>query len=208
MPRLGLSAGALASATAGATTVSPVGPWLRARVIAVLVPLLLCLAPPAFAYDPLAFVPEQVPAARLCGEATLRLYGKPVYAAKLFIDPGTFSPQDLTRESFALDFDYVEAVKASRLVRDFRSQMQDQGSASSAQIRRWGTQLGHFIPNIAAQQHLTAVFLPKRGTRFYLNGDELGEITGDDFARAFFGVWLDDTTTMPGMRQQLLHGAG
>lgn len=161
----------------------------------------------AHAYDPLEFVPEQVPAARLSGQATMRRYGVPAYTATLFIDPGTFSPQDLTRESFALDFEYVVPCKGVGLANSFAAQMGDLGQASSAQIGDWRTQLRRFLPDISPDQHLTAVFGPGRGTRFYRNGELFGAIPGDDFARAFFGIWLDDTTTMPDVRQRLLMGA-
>jgi hypothetical protein len=169
--------------------------------------LIACAASSAQAYDPLDFVPEQVPAARLSGEATMRRYGVPAYTATLFIDPGSFSPQDLTRESFALDFEYVVPCKGAGLASSFAAQMDDMSLASSTQIGDWRTQLRHFLPDIAPDQHLTAVFGPGRGTRFYRNGELFGAIAGDDFARAFFGIWLDDTTAMPDIRQGLLTGS-
>lgn len=167
----------------------------------------LGIAATAYSYDPLDFVPEQVPSARLSGSAILRHYGRPVYSAKLFIDPGTFSPEDLTRESFALDFEYRKACEGRAIAQAVATQMNDMGNAGTTQIGAWQHTLQRLLPDIGTDDHLTAVFWPGRGTGFFRNGEWLGDIPGNDFAKAYFGLWLDDTSTMPGMRQQLLRGA-
>ncbi|MGI4860118.1 MAG: chalcone isomerase family protein [Janthinobacterium lividum] len=170
--------------------------------------LVLCctigMAAPAHAFDPLDFVPEQVAAARLSGAATMHRYGRPVYAVKLFIDPGTFSPEDLTRESFALDFDYVKPCAGAGIADDIRSQMTDMGIASPAQIRAWHERLRALLPDLGITDHLTAVFQPERGTLFYRNGEPVGAIPGHAFARAYFAIWLNPASTVPGLRAQLL----
>ena len=168
---------------------------------------LFVAAAPAHAYDPLDFVPEQVPAARLSGGGELRHYGKPVYAAKLFIDPGSFSPEDVGRESFALDLEYKQPYAGAEIARDLSSQMKDMGSARSAKIDDWRARLGRLLPNVKVGDHLTAVFWPGRGTGFFRNGELMGEIHGNAFAQAFFGIWLGETTAMPGLRAQLLRGS-
>ncbi|WP_347555238.1 chalcone isomerase family protein [Robbsia sp. KACC 23696] len=163
---------------------------------------------PAWAYDPLEFVPDQVAAARLYGSAVMRRYGRPAYGIKLFVDLGTFSADDLSRESFALDLEYKSALSGAEIASAFTGQMADEGIATGAQIRAWHKQLAQFLPSVQASQHLTAVFHPREGTRFFLNGNPVGLIAGNDFCRAFFGIWLDSTTTMPDLRARLLKGAG
>ncbi|MGI4858465.1 MAG: chalcone isomerase family protein [Janthinobacterium lividum] len=167
----------------------------------------VALATAAHAYDPLNFVPEQVPAARLSGTATMHRYGRAVYAVKLFIDPGTFSPEDLTRESFALDFEYVKPCTGAAIADAIRSQMADMGIASASQRRAWDARLRALLPNLETEDHLSAVFQPEHGTRFYRNGAPLGAIPGHAFARAYFGIWLDPASTVPGLRAQLLQGS-
>lgn len=162
----------------------------------------------AFAYDPLEFVPDQVAAARLYGSAVMRRYGRPEYGIKLFVDLGTFSADDLSRESFALDLAYKNARSADVVADGFAGQMADQGIATGAQIRVWHKQLAQILPALHVGDHLTAVFYPREGTRFFRNGQALGLVPGNDFCRAFFGIWLDTTTTMPDIRARLLKGAG
>jgi len=162
----------------------------------------------ALAYDPLEFVPDQVAAARLYGSALMRRYGRPVYGIKLFVDLGSFSADDLSRESFALDLEYKSALTNADIASAFTGQMADEGIATGTQIRAWHKQLAQFLPSVQAGQHLTAVFHPREGTRFFLNGNAVGLIAGNDFCRAFFGIWLASTTTMPDLRARLLNGAG
>lgn len=168
---------------------------------------LIAGAAPARAFDPLAFVPEQVAAARLSGAATMHRYGRPVYAVKLFIDPGTFSPEDLARESFALDFEYVAPCTGTGIADDVAAQMADMGIARPTQIREWHARLRAFLPDLRVADHLSAVFQPGHGTRFYRDGEQVGAIPGDVFARAYFGIWLDPASTVPGLRAQLLQGS-
>ncbi len=182
---------------------------IRGAALALVCVVSLAVAPRmAIAYDPLDFVPDQVAAARLYGSALLRRYGRPVYDIKLFVDLGTFSADDLSRESFALDLEYRNDHTANHLASEFAGQMADQGIANGAQIRVWQRQLTQFLPTVQPGDHLTAVFRPNEGTQFFLNGEPVGKIAGNEFCRAFFGIWLDTSTTMPSVRSRLLKGAG
>ncbi|MCY0389078.1 chalcone isomerase family protein [Robbsia sp. Bb-Pol-6] len=182
--------------------------FLRAsRVACLAICGVIGMAGPAHAYDPLDFVPEQVPAARLSGAATMHRYGQAVYAVKLFIDPGSFSPEDLTRESFALDFEYVKPCTGQGVADSVRTQMADMGIAATPQIQAWYERLRTLLPDLRAADHLTAVFQPQHGTRFYRNGEPFGAVPGQAFARAYFGIWLNPASTVPGLRAQLMQGS-
>ena len=50
----------------------------------------------------------------------------------------------------------------------------------------------------------TLTYLPDRGTELALNGESLGQIVGDDFSRAVFGIWLGEDSISPSLRYQLL----
>jgi len=163
--------------------------------------------PLAYAYDPTAFMQSHVPGTKRNGDAELRRYGKPVYSAALYVNPDSFSPDDLTREPFAIDLAYQKACSGRSLASNIASTMRDMGAGSSAQRKDWNAQLARLLPNLSANDHLTAVFSPGQGTGFFRNGDKLGDIGGNGFARAFFGIWLNTKSTMPGVRQGLLNGS-
>jgi len=48
---------------------------------------------------------------------------------------------------------------------------------------------------------------PGRATRLLLNGQELTRVDGDDFAAAYFGIWLRDGAISEELRATLLGGA-
>lgn len=167
----------------------------------------VCAMPLAHAYDPTAFMQSHVPHAKMNGDAELRRYGKPVYAAALYVNPDSFSPDDLTREPFAIDLAYQKVCTGKTVASNIASEMRDMGAGSSAQRKDWNAQLVHLLPDFAVNDHLTVVFTPGQGTGFFRNGEKIGDITGNNFARAFFGIWLNTKSTMPGVRQGLLNGS-
>jgi len=48
------------------------------------------------------------------------------------------------------------------------------------------------------------VYSPEKGTDLLLNGEYVGSIPGDDFARAYFGIWLSEYVVCRKLRWQLL----
>jgi hypothetical protein len=73
-----------------------------------------------------------------------------------------------------------------------------------SQAQSWGKQLATFLPNVEPGQSLTAIYDPRQGTTFYLDGKPLAQIAGSEFSKAFFGIWLDSKTSVPKLREQLL----
>ncbi len=67
--------------------------------------------------------------------------------------------------------------------------------------------LARILPDVTAGQHLTGVFLPGDGTRFFSDGKLIGQIAGDAFGRAFFAIWLDPRTSAPDLRAELISDA-
>lgn len=63
---------------------------------------------------------------------------------------------------------------------------------------------GRAVPHFAAAQASSA---PTGTVRFYLDGKALAEVADDDFARAFFGIWLDPASSAPKLRAALLRNA-
>ncbi|WP_370662711.1 chalcone isomerase family protein [Massilia frigida] len=49
--------------------------------------------------------------------------------------------------------------------------------------------------------------MPGGGARFYLDGKALAALPDQEFARAFFGIWLDPATSARALRSALLKAA-
>ena len=66
--------------------------------------------------------------------------------------------------------------------------------------------LASIIPDVSDQNTIVGVADAQANTRFYLDGELIGEIREPDFTRAFFSIWLGERTSEPELRDQLLGG--
>jgi hypothetical protein len=60
------------------------------------------------------------------------------------------------------------------------------------------------FPNIKEGENITGVVDENKHTHFYHEGILIGSIDDKTFAQSFFGIWLDEKTSEPKMRKQLL----
>jgi hypothetical protein len=60
------------------------------------------------------------------------------------------------------------------------------------------------FPDIRPGDRLVGVMVPGREARFYSQDRLLGTVPDPEFARAFFGIWLDERTSEPGLRARML----
>ncbi len=169
--------------------------------------LLLTLSPLAYAFDALDTVKQAIPDARLAGAGSLTWFGFHVYDAHFYVSQAGFSSQKMTREPFALDLDYAHAFSGQKIAEKGREEMDDMGIATKQQAAEWEKQMARIYPDVKPGDHLIGLFVPGKGTTFYLNDKLLGAMPGDEFAHAFFAVWFDAQTPAPKLRTALLAGA-
>lgn len=147
---------------------------------------------------------DEVPGAMLSGAGEFRLLGFHLYDAQLWSArlPVTYDAR------FALELTYARAVTRERLASLGIAEMKRLAGApvSEAQVTRWrGDMLRAFV-DIAPGDQLCGVYLPGAGVRFFANGTPTATIDDPDFARRFFGIWLDSATRAQGLRDKLLGG--
>jgi Chalcone isomerase-like len=134
---------------------------------------------------------------KLQGSGRLTWWGFSVYDAALYRSTSLTSPE------FALDLRYQKSFKGVSIANRTTEEMKRIG-VPEAQAVSWGKQLAGFMPNVESGQNLTAVYTPNQGTIFYHEGKQIAQIPGVDFPKAFFGIWLDQKTSAPKLREQLL----
>lgn len=165
-------------------------------------------AVPAHAFDAEQLVATEIPSAHLVGHGSFSRLGFHLYDAELFSGPGPESvASNWSAHPLVLDLRYAHAFSSHLLVDRTVKEMEKLKVASEAQRQRWADELTGILPNVAVGQHLTGVFRPGDGTRFYSDGKLIGHIAGDDFARAFFAIWLDPHTSAPDLRAELISEA-
>ncbi len=129
-----------------------------------------------------------------------------VYDAALYGPPELPAPALAERSATAcLVIEYRLAVSAERL-----------REAAETVLRRQQTDLTPLAPRIArlhaAYRDVTEgdrfalCHAPQAGTTLWLNGRELVTVEGDDFARAYFGIWLGEKPIAPPLREAVFGG--
>ena len=75
---------------------------------------------------------------------------------------------------------------------------------SIEQRQAWQAQMQACFPDVQDGTHLTGVFLPGAGARYYRDGKTICTIRDSQFASAFFAIWLDPRTSAKSLRADLL----
>lgn len=135
------------------------------------------------------------------GTGELRRFGFLVYEASLWAGADPKAPP------LALELTYKRDIAGQRIVDASVEQMRGLG-ASDQQLRTWSAAMRRIFPDVKPGDQIVGVYRPGSATFFY-NRQEIGEIRDPDFARLFFGIWLDPKTSEPTLRSRLLRsGAG
>lgn len=128
-----------------------------------------------------------------------------VYAAGLFVAEAEDTQRVLDDVPKRLEIAYLRHVRARDIV-----------SAGQDILRRnlppdeWArleprvTEIGRLYTDVKRGDRYALTYVPGRGSTLSLNGRDLVTIPGADFARAYFGIWLDARTDYPDFQARLL----
>lgn len=168
---------------------------------------LLC-AMPAAAVN----VPAELPSAvcsvldtcRMVGKGRLRWWGFHVYDAALWSRDGRWQAD----APYVLDIVYARQASAAQLAETSIEEMRRLGVSDEAKLARWDSAMRSVFPDVQSGSRLIGIYRPLRGAQFYSGTQMLGTIDDPEFARRFFGIWLDPRTQKPELRAALLGGDG
>lgn len=154
------------------------------------------LAPISLAKEP-PHIKSMMGQTQLQGLGRLNFWGFHVYDANLY--------RGATKDSqeFALELKYQRSLSGEAIASRTAEEMKNLGVAD-VQSASWGKELANILPNVEPGQTIAAIYIPKQGTTFFYEGKKISQIQGADFAKAFFGIWLDTKTSAPKLRADLL----
>ena len=135
--------------------------------------------------------------AQIQGQGRMTYWGFDLYDAKLL---QLNHPQGA---SVALKIDYLKSFKSENLREQTLKEMKQLG-VSSVQRDKWSVELKDIFPDVKPGHSITAIYQPTVGTIFLHNQKYVGKVSGDEFSKAFFAIWLDPRTSAPQLRSQLL----
>jgi hypothetical protein len=137
---------------------------------------------------------------RRWGSGQFRRFGFLVYEATLW------AGDDPQQPPLALRLDYKRNIAGTAIaeasVKEMRRTVSDE-----ARLADWGGRMARIFPDVKPGDHIVGHYLPE-GAQFMQGERELGRIDDRDFARAFFGIWLDPRTSAPELRAALLLRTG
>lgn len=169
--------------------------------------LALLVAAPAAAVKVPAELPVTVCNAletcRMVGKGQLHWWGFHVYDAALWSRDGRWQPE----APYVLDIVYARNIGGARLAGTSIDEMRRMGVADEARLARWDAAMRGVFPDVQPGSRLIGIHLPGRGARFHSATRLLGTIEDPEFARRFFGIWLDPRTQTPELRAALLGDA-
>ena len=154
------------------------------------------LSPSGFAKEP-PHIKSMMGQTQLQGLGRLNFWGFHVYDANLYRGAAKDS------QEFALELKYQKSFSGEAIANRTADEMKNLG-VSDTQAAAWGKELASILPNVEPGQTIAAVYIPKQGTSFFYEGKKISQIQGADFAKAFFGIWLDSKTSAPKLRTELL----
>ncbi|WP_308389263.1 chalcone isomerase family protein [Acidithiobacillus sp. AMEEHan] len=175
------------------------------RLFAILL-LLFALAPQAWAAAVDVPLPSSVyaavPGLHLLGAGRLYWFLFHVYDAALYVDGSSYAPQSAP---FALAIHYQRDFSSQELARTSLREMDRLSHPDPSLRRRFAAELAHAFPSVRPGDEIVGLCIPNQYTAFYYNGKLYSKIDNPQFCPAFFGIWLDPQTRVPGLRRQLLH---
>ncbi len=148
-------------------------------------------------------VTRNITNAALVGQGDFRFLFFDLYEARLYAPRGQYRPQ----EPVALELIYARRLYGDRIAKASIDEMRRMGVNDEKILTEWGQKMTTIFPDVNKGTRLVGSYRPQKGTRFYRDGQFIGQVMGDNFAKAFFGIWLDENTRAPRLRTKLIGGA-
>lgn len=174
---------------------------LKVLLFPVLSCLILLSAPLAWANDDLSQTYQRyMTEPTMVGEGRLTFLFWDVYDATLYAPNGDWQPE----QPFALTLFYLRALKGEDIAKRSVEEMRGQGFSDEEALSQWFEDMRGVFPDVEEGMRLTGIRTPEGASVFYLDGQRIGQIEDPEFTTQFFNIWLNEKTSEPGLRTQLL----
>lgn len=127
------------------------------------------------------------------------------YAGALYMPASVAAEDALEPVPKRLVLSYYRAIKGKDFANATRKKIADNVTAGQAKrLESRVDLLADMYRDVQPGDRYALTYLPGEGTALTLNGESLGIIPGDDFARAVFSIWLGDDPIDENFRDLLL----
>ena len=148
----------------------------------------------------LAIVENYIPNAESVGKGRLTVMFWDVYDASLYAPNGEWNQE----RPFALQLDYLRDIEGGDIANRSAEEIRKLGFTDEVRLAAWYSEMRAIFPDVKNGSTLTGVYVPPSATKFYDGNTHIGTVNDPEFARWFFAIWLDEKTSEPKLREQLL----
>ncbi len=145
-------------------------------------------------------IKDYVPNAQLVGQGRLTVFIWDVYDAFLYAPGGQWHPD----RPFALKLLYLRRLYGDKIAQRSTIEIRNQGFGDEDRLATWDKEMERIFPDVDEGVSLTGIYTDTSQSLFFLNNQEIGVIGDPEFGRQFFGIWLNENTSEPDLRRQLL----
>lgn len=131
-----------------------------------------------------------------------------VYVAALYLEDGVSGAEVLSEVPKRLEIAYLRGFSAEQFRKACTEGIRRNVDAET--FERLTPQieaLNTLYRDVEAGDRYALDYVPGLGTTLLLNGEALGTVAGDEFARAVFSIWLGDEPFDDDLKAALLDGA-
>ena len=136
------------------------------------------------------------------------IFGIKVYVGALYVAHPTGDAAAIlnSQQAAEVELRFVFHVTAGQLRDAWQEGFQKSAGAELPQLQSRIAQLNGWMQSVGSGQRMTFLRIPGVGIQYSLDGAVKGTISGDDFAKAFFAIWLGSSPPSPELRAGLLGG--
>lgn len=141
-----------------------------------------------------------LPDAKTVGTARHKVLFWDIYDAELKAPNGRWTPDT----PYTLTLHYLREIEGEMIADISVEEIRKLGFTDEIKLATWHKEMRQIFPDVDKETKLTGLYSPQGATHFYQNNQHIGMIQDPDFGEWFFGIWLDENTSEPEVRQQLL----
>ncbi len=146
--------------------------------------------------------PSSVP---LHNVAMLEIWGFDVYTAALYVPPGVDTVDEVLRTApKKLILHYHRSIRAQQIIKAAEKALRKNPEINREVLDDRLQRMYTAFRDVDEGDRYELRHDPERGSILSLNGEVACVVEGNDFAEAFFGIWLSDTPLNATLRDALI----
>ncbi|MBE0370227.1 chalcone isomerase family protein [Pseudoalteromonas aurantia] len=123
-----------------------------------------------------------------------------IYDATLYAQNGHYD----AAKPFALKLNYLRDLSGHDIANRSIDEMEKQGFNNHQKLQLWRVTMQNIFPDVKNGTQLLGVRNAAGESLFYNDDQLIGQVSDTEFTTHFFAIWLNERTSEPMMRKELL----